>query len=251
MPAQACRGPLAFRLFITIGWLAVIGTAFAGGYFLAGYDSERAMVRIQALQAERDSLKKALIAEREARHYAERSGLIDHEVKRAAQMQLVGLQTERLRLAKQVSYLKGLVRNGGAGVVEVKEFVLAQGDNSDVFDYQIFIGQLIPDFGLSKGIVVVKLAVRRGDSSEILELSELPGSSSGRHIISFHHFQSLSGTIRVPQNIEPLYVIVDIEPDSDNLIRSSESFAWVTDSNTYDLGLTQVPGNETATLKRE
>lgn len=225
-PAHPRRGPFAFRLFVTVGWLTVIGAAFAAGYLLADYDADRAMARIQALQTERDSLSEALVGARDAHIRLERSHLIDREAKRAAQAQLADLQAERLRLAKQVTYLRGLVREGSAGVVEVKEFMLTQSGDDGVFDYQFIVTQLVPEFGRSEGTAVVKLSVRRGEEVEILSLSELPGSSSGRHDIGFEHFQSLSGKIRVPSGLEPLQVIVDIQPGSDNLISSSDSFAW-------------------------
>jgi len=225
-PAHTRGGPFAFRLFVTIGWLVVIGAAFAAGYLLADYDADHAMARIQILQNERDGLSEALAGERDAHIRLERSHLIDREAKRAAQAQLADLQAERLRLAKQVTYLRGLMREGAAGVVEVKEFMLTQSGDDGVFDYQFIVTQLIPEFGRSEGTAVVKLSVRRGEEVETLPLSALPGSSSGRHDIDFDHFQSLSGTIRVPSGLEPLQVIVDIQPGNDNLINSSDSFAW-------------------------
>jgi len=219
-------GPFAFRLFVTIGWLAVVGAAFAAGYLLADYDANRAMARIQMLQTERDGLSEALAEERDAHVRLERSHLIDREAKRAAQARLVDLQAERLRLAKQVTYLRGLMREGSAGVVEVKEFTLTQSGDDGTFDYQFIVSQLVPEFGRSEGVAIVKLSVRRGDEVEILPLSAFPGSSPGRHHIGFDHFQSLRGKIRVPSGLEPLQVIVDIQPGSDNLIESSESFVW-------------------------
>jgi hypothetical protein len=225
-PGHPRGGPFAFRPFVTIGWLAVVSAAFVAGYLLADYDADRAMARIQLLQTERDTLNEALARERTAHIRLERLHLIDREAKRAAQGQLADLQAQRLRLAKQVTYLRGLMREGAAGVVEVKEFMLTQSADDEVFDYQIIATQLVPEFGRSEGTAVVKLSVRRGDKTEILPLSALAGSSSGRHDIAFDHFQSLVGKIRVPPGLEPLQVIVDIQPKSDNFISSSESFAW-------------------------
>ena len=238
--ARKRSGHLRFRLFVTIGWLAVIAATFAAGYLLAGYDADHAMVRIQALQIERDGLSEALAAERAAKVRMERSHLIDREAKRAAQAQLAELQAERLRFAKQVAYLRGLMRDGAAGVVEVKEFILTQDDDAGVFDYQFIVTQLVPEFGRSEGTATVTLSVLRGGKTEVLALSDLPGSTSGRHDIGFDHFQSLNGKIRVPPDVEPLQVTVDIQPDSDNLVRSSDTFAWQAEGK-HDLTLS-APG---------
>lgn len=220
------RGPFAFRLLVTIGWLTVIGIAFALGYLLAGYDANQAMGRIQTLQTERDTLSEALASERDDRIRLERTHLIDSEAKRAAQAQLVKLQDERLRLAKQVAYLKGLMREGDTGLVAVKEFVLTEGEAPGSFDYHFTVNQLVPDFGRSVGAALVKVVVRVDGERRILGLADLPGSTSGRHTMGFDHFQSFNGTIVLGEDVDPQEVIVEIEPGNNNLTPSSDAFVW-------------------------
>jgi hypothetical protein len=219
-------GPFAFRLFLTIGWLAVIATAFGLGYLLADHDATQAALRIQALQTERDALSEALASAKEANVRLERSHVIDSEAKRAAQAQLGELQGERLRLAKRVAYLQGLMRNGQTGVVEVKEFLLTEGDQPGLFDYRFTVNQLVPDFRRSQGTAVVKVVLRRDGKRVTLSLSELPGSTSGRHPMAFDFFQTFEGRIQLPPDVEPVEVVVDIEPGNNNLMESSEAFAW-------------------------
>ncbi|MGB5833754.1 MAG: hypothetical protein WBG92_17415, partial [Thiohalocapsa sp.] len=90
----------------------MIGAAFAFGYLLASYDAERALMRIQSLQTERDILSESLAAARDEHVRLERSHLVDREAKRAAQEQLAEVPAERLQLAKQVASLRGLMRAG-------------------------------------------------------------------------------------------------------------------------------------------
>jgi len=220
------RGPFVFRLFVTIGWLLVVATAFGLGYFLASYDAERAMAQIQSLQTERDRLSETLAAERQAQTRLERTHLIDREAQRAVQAELAELQGERLRLAKQVTYLQGLMRDEGKGVIEVKEFVLSEGEESGTYDYRFSVNQLVPEFGRSKGKAVVKVAVEQDAGTKLLPLSDLPGSSSGEHPLDFDYFQSVSGTIRIPADLTPQQVVVDIQPVGDNLLASSDAFIW-------------------------
>ena len=224
--ARHRRSRFAFRPFVTIGWLLVVATAFGLGYLLAGYDVERTLARIQALQTERDTFSEALAAERDTRVRMERSHLIDREAQRAVQSQLAELQGERLRLAKQVAYLRGLLHVDGKGVVEVKEFVLTTRGEAGDFDYQFTVNQLIPGFERSSGMVEIKLIVRDGDDDKVVALTDLPGSTDGRHTMAFDHFQSFSGTIRLPDGVEAQQIIVDIRPANDNLLPSSEAFAW-------------------------
>jgi hypothetical protein len=231
----ARRHPFAFRLSVSIGWLVVVGTFFALGYLLAGHDTEQAAARIQSLQMERDRLTEALAAEREAQVRLQRSHLIDREANRAAQHQLASLQQERLRLAKQVTYLQGLLREGGKGVIEVGDFVLGAGTGDGRYDYQFIAHQLVPEFGKSTGTAVVKLKLEEGDAARVVPVEELPESGPGRHPMSFEHFQSFSGTIRLPTDAEPREIVIDILPADDNLLGSSYAFSWRPGGDTAQL----------------
>ena len=223
---QGRRSPFAFRLFVTLGWLVVIGAAFTLGYLLSGHDANEAAIRIQALQTERDRLSESLAEERDAHVRLERSHMIDREAKRAAQEQLAELQGERLRLAKQVAYLQGLIREGETGVVEVREFLVTEADEPHTFRYRFTMNQLIPNFGHSEGVARIKVALMRDGERSVEPVSALQGSSAGKHDFAFDHFQSFEGTIVLPPGAEPREVIVDIEPENNNLMQSSESFAW-------------------------
>ncbi|MGB5834121.1 MAG: DUF6776 family protein, partial [Thiohalocapsa sp.] len=130
------------------------------------------------------------------------------------------------------------------GAVEVKEFVLTHGAEEGEFDYQFIASQLVPDFGRSKGTAIVSVVVRRGEESETISLTDLPGSTSGYHDIDFGHFQSLNGRIRVPPGLEVQQVIVDIQPGSDNLLGTSDSFAWLARGDD-DIALKPAPPDET------
>lgn len=220
------KGPFAFRLLVTVGWLIVIGSAFVLGYLLAEHDAKEAAVRIQALQTERDALSEELAAERDAHVRLERTHLIDREAKRAAQSKLAELQRERLYLAKQVAYLQGLIREGEVGAVEIREFTLSEGSDATEYRYNFTVNQLVPEFGRSEGEAVVKVVLERAGERVTVPLTELPGSSSGRHPMSFDHFQTFEGTIRLPSEASPREIIVDIEPGNNNLMQSSEAFAW-------------------------
>ncbi|KAA6185204.1 hypothetical protein F2Q65_09865 [Thiohalocapsa marina] len=226
---------MSFRLLVTAGWLLVIGTAFALGYLLAGHDAQRAMARIQALQTERDTLSEALAEMRDAQVRLERTHMIDQEARRAVQAQLVELQGERLRLARQVAYLGSLIREGDRGAVEIRAFALTAMDAPGAYRYRIILSQLVPEFGRSVGEASVHVVLERDSQLQTLALSDLPGSSLGRHELAFDHFQRLEGVIQLPADATPRQVVVDIEPGSDNLLATSESFVWRTGDAAVDL----------------
>lgn len=217
----------AFRLFVTLGWLAVIGTAFVFGYQLAYYDADNALIEVQQLKADRRDLREALMTAEERIAGLERAQSIDREAKRLAQAQLEELQHERHEYAKQVSALERLIREGGGGVVQVQDFALWETDQPREFGYRFTVAQLIPEFGQTSGRVKLRVEgkTREGDSMT-LSAAELDGSEPAVHPMEFEFFQNFTGLIRLPEGLTPLTLTVEIEPRVKNLISSARTYAW-------------------------
>lgn len=226
LSGASARRPRPFRLWVTIGWLVVIASAFGVGYALARYDAGVALSRIQALQSEVASVSQDLAATREAHVRLERAHLIDREAKRAAQEQLAELQRDRLQLAKRVAYFQRLLSADGAGVVEVKEVAMTPGGEPGHYHYRLTLSQLLPEIGRSVGTVTLKVAMIEGDERTLRSLDDLPGSSPGRQPMDFEYFQMLDGDIVLPDNAEPEQLIVEIDPSTDRLVGSRASFLW-------------------------
>jgi len=224
---ERAPGRFGFRLLVTIGWLLVIATAFAIGYSLARHDAGVAMARIHALQNEAGMLSEQLAETKEAHVRLERAHLIDREAKRMAQEELAELQRERLGLAKEVAYLQRLISADGDGVVTVKELALSGADRPGEYHYRLILSQLVPEFGRSSGTVTLKVVMKLDGEEVTRGLDELPGSSPTRHRMGFDYFQSLSGEIVLPEDAEPLRLVVDIEPSTERLLRSSDAYLWI------------------------
>jgi hypothetical protein len=222
--AQRSRRP--FRLLITFGWMSVISATFAFGYWLAHDDAVKALAGVGALQAEVGHLSEEIARGREERVRLERAHQMDREAKRQAQEALAELQRERLDLIKRVSYLQRLVRDGQAGMVEVKELLLRQGSEPRSVRFEMLLSQLVPQEERTRGRVNVSVVLSQGGEQETLSLDQLPGSSAAETAIDFEHFQAISGDILLPEGAEPEQLIVDIQPDGASMARSSEGFLW-------------------------
>ncbi len=229
--APARREHAAFRLFLTIGWLLVIGTAFGLGYLLAQHDATEAQMRISMLQKQRDALSEGLAEAREERVRLERSHLMDQQARRAVLEQLKELQQERLELARQVSYLEHLVQEGGSGVIQVKDLELALDGEPGHYHYRFTVSQLVPDFGESVGKVFVKLAVRDEDGTRMVAVKELDPDAVDEFDMRFEYFQQFEGAFVLPRDVIPESLIVEIKPTTEKLVPSTESFPWRLESD--------------------
>jgi len=221
---RARRGRLRW-LFVSIGWLAVVATAFVLGHLLAAHDAERALARIQALQNERDLLSEQLAAQRGAQTKLERTHQMDVVAQRAAQRQILQLEDERMRLEQQVAQLRALLGAGEQGVVDVDELMVSPAGDG-VYRYRLTLSQLVPNFGRTEGTVALYLLVDSGEGRSVLPLAELGEDSAGRHAMSFEHFQVFDGKFRLGTGIEPIDLIVEIVPKDDTLLGAKEVVGW-------------------------
>lgn len=220
-------GAGAFRLLLTLGWLAVIGTAFVLGYQLAYYDADNALIEVQRLKAQSRELREQLLVGEEQIARLESARVIDREARRLAQAQLEELQHERHEFAKQVSVLERLIREGGGGVVQVQDFELWETDMPGQFGYRFTVSQLIPEFGQTSGQVQLRLAGKTAEGETFSHTAaQLEGSEPRFHRMQFEYFQHFTGLLRLPNEWYPETLTVEIEPNVKNLISSSRAYAW-------------------------
>jgi hypothetical protein len=206
--------------------LASIGAAFLGGVFLAREEAKSLEREIAGLGQERDALSRALADAKQEQVVLERTLQIDREASRTARENLKKAQDERLVLEKEVTLLKRLIREGGGGVLKIQDVTLAPGGEDRLFNYSFTVTQMIQEYGESKGTLYIKLAGKRDDKDVVLSLDALPGSEPESHKLGFKHFQNVEGKIKVPDDLQPQALMIEIKPTSKNLIRITETIPW-------------------------
>jgi hypothetical protein len=219
------RGRL-LKYLVALGWLLALGGTFGLGYELAKHDEAQALAGVQALRAEAALLSQELARGRAERVRLERAHQIDREAKRQAQQDLADLQRERTQLSKRVSYLQKLLRDGDETIVEVRELEVARGEQPRHYRFDMVLSQLVPSGEMARGTARVSLVVTRDGKRETLSLKALPGSSPALARVGFKHFQVISGEIVLPEGVQAEQLVVDIEPETEGLAASSDTFLW-------------------------
>lgn len=210
--------------------LTLFGVAL-GGSFFAGIHLEREtakplIVSVGKIKQERDALLEQVAELKQQSIVMERSHQIDHEASRILSEQLKAAQDKRLAIEKESSFLRRLIREGGGGILQAKDFKLKEGGDPGEFAYSFTIRQLIGDFGESVGDVEVKLSGKQAGEEIVVPLRELAGSKPRSHKLKLKHFQTFEGSVQVPEDFEPENLVVEIKPKTANLIPGSETFPW-------------------------
>jgi hypothetical protein len=213
-------------LFAALLVLALAAAAFYGGALLGEEEAKSLRRTIVALREERDGLSEALASANQEKISLERNLQINEEASRTAQETLKEAQDERMLYEREATLLKRLIRQGGGGVLKVQDFAVTPLEEEGLFGYAFTVTQMIQDFGESKGRLSIKLAGRRDGKEVVLPLDALPGSDPTAQRIGFKHFQNIEGKLKVPEDVDPEALMVEVKPTSQNLIPVIETFPW-------------------------
>lgn len=223
------------RRMLALGIYAVL----LAGAFWAGFElgQERVSAALSAevaaqvrrcddCAAQRDAVRDEIASLYQQRTVLERTQQIDREANRSLADQLKRAQDEHLSLSKENAYLKRLVQDGGKGVVRVNDLRLSKADRPGDYHYAFTITQLVPSFGVSKGRVEISIEGQKEGAPARLGLSELPVAKPNRVEMDFEHFQTIQGTFALPEGFEPQGLVVEIKPENEQLLQTTESFPW-------------------------
>ncbi|MGB7551538.1 MAG: DUF6776 family protein, partial [Chromatiaceae bacterium] len=109
--------------------------------------------------------------------------------------------------------------------LKIQDFVLTT-VGEGLYEYSFTTSQMMSDYPESVATASIKLVGKRGGKVVELGLNRLPGSEPLSQALKFKHFQNVKGTIKVPANLEPEAMTIEIEPTSKKLIPVTESFPW-------------------------
>jgi hypothetical protein len=219
-------GGWGLRLMRIVLVFVAIAGAFFTGVFLAREEAKPQLVASENLRHENQVLTEELAVLRGDKAAIERHQRIDQETLLAAQTSLKAEQEARQALEKDLFALKRLIREGGDGILQIQDFILTASGEADLYEYSFTTRQMMPDYPESVAMATIKLVGKRGGKGVELGLNKLPGSDPLSQPLKFKHFQNVKGTIKVPDNLEPEAVMIEINPTSKMLIPVTESYPW-------------------------
>jgi len=215
-------------------WLLILGLialfvwtwqVFDYGREWAGYEGERRAAERAALQqqvsdlnAEGDKLKLQLAT-------CTRSGQIDRDAVRRAQVELRELQTRQVAMQQEIDLLRGVLSRG-EGPLQVRELRLQPLPEKGHFHYSFTIAQVLRDMGKTTGTVRFTVTGKAAGKAKVLKMKELTNGERDVHRLNFTHYQDISGELQLPAGFKPETLTVDIRPAGKKLRRETRVFQW-------------------------
>lgn len=234
-PRISSDAPLWRKLLVVgiiaalLGW--VIWLAFDFGRYRAGFDSnivgERSAVlrdRVEELDDENKELRQRLAV-------IERGEQIDVKAAAESRKQFKELQDERMRLEKEVSFLRSVVSPDQTEQgLQVQDFKLVSGAGGDEYRFQFTLTRSKKGKKAVKGDVAVSLSGVQDGQILHMALSDVTADKKDKIKFQFKNFQTLKGIVRLPDGFAPDSLILDIHPKSRGFDKFVRSFDWIVKS---------------------
>lgn len=232
-PAQTRRrriliGLLAAAALMT-GWgLYMLGRMQASGaaerFELVRQESENDQQRLESekrrLEAENKRLSEQLTA-------LKRSDEVDQAASAELRDALEQMQSRVAELKKEVAFYRGIVspKSGKAGL-RVQAVSVERTEEPAVYDLQVTLIKPMRYERKISGRLKVRLQGVCDDASVSLDWSQVALDSGSELVFSFDYYQELGGAFRVPDNLRPTRVEVEVDPDAGGADAVTRTFRW-------------------------
>lgn len=215
------------RLFMVFLVFVLTALAFGMGFYLATEHARPLESLVESLSLDKRSLTDEVANLRADKAALERHQQIDRDALAAVQASLKAEQEARLAQEKDLSALKRLIRVGGGGILKIQDLALTPLGEEGMFAYRFTITQIMPDYAESVASAQIKVVGKRHAKQVEWGLDKLPGSKPLVQPLKFKHFQTVEGRLKLPADLEPEALLIEIDPISSKLIPATESFPWV------------------------
>lgn len=209
---------------LLVGWLVYDFGTQQGGFQQALTIDNKTEVEKYLRKLEKDN--KLLVRELAK---AQRNSEIDSTASREVQRGLTDKENEIKALKEELSFYKSIVSpQGKEKGLNINSFTLQSSpSNPQLVKFQLVLTQVGNNNKAAKGMVLIRLQGKEGDSQKTLEWWDIRAeSSTGRPSFDFKYFQRLENNILIPANFKPENILIKVLPESKRLSSIQQSYSW-------------------------
>jgi hypothetical protein len=206
------------------------------GYFIHSVgmaDGRQAVEQNKLIAVELAELQTVLRDEQQRAVTAEKSAEIDRLAAEAVRKELLGYRHELAELQSSVDFYRGLMApeelDKGLGLYG---FHVTYNKRTNSYEYKALVTQAGAKNRLLKGTFSIRLMVESSDSSsknaiKAYALSDLPsfvGELPAK--LRFRFFQAIEGSFKLPDNLTPVSMAVELESTGKAAQKINKTFNW-------------------------
>ena len=176
--------------------------------------------KLRALKAENSRLIRELAQIR-------RTAQVEHESVLHVQKTLQDKDLKILKLNEELAFYRGLlapekIRAG----VRVRDLAVRGSETPGEYSFDLLLTQSSQSSRAVKGKITLSVDGRQDGEIRRLDIKNIENEGQTRIKYSFKYFQRLYGSFVLPDNFDPLKVIVEVAPDSKGAEPILVNFSW-------------------------
>lgn len=217
---------------IVLSLVAVIGSALWGAYRLGvrhgGYAAAMARATEAHLRLAVADLRERISELSRRNTLLARTQRIEREARQHLREVIVDRERRIARIEERLSFYRNIVSpaktDPGLKIRRIKLTAIPGFERS--FRYELVLGQLNGSARYVSGHVDLQLDGQRDGEPASISLDAIAIEDAVETYFRFRYFQILSGRIRIPEDFEPGWLHVDVNPAKGRVDPVQETYPW-------------------------
>ncbi|MAV76322.1 MAG: hypothetical protein CL691_06845 [Cellvibrionales bacterium] len=218
-----------FRVILLIAlMLLMIAVGFYLSYRIGLSESHRLRAENASLNEAVAQLYSDLAQARQRAVSADKAEEIARLANEEVRLSLLTYGQEIADLEADIAFYRGLMAPDElANGLAIHDFYLSYEDDTDFYHYTAILTQSTIKHSVLKGSVMMELLVQGSHDTERITFSDLPGFTDSMPArLRFRFFQRLQGQFKLPQELQPVSIVLIAETNGKNPQKVSRSFQW-------------------------
>ena len=158
----------------------------------------------------------------------ERGQAIDEQALNQARKTIVDLETRIVSLQSDLTFYKNIMAPSETSKgLQVDSFSLVRARNQDSYDFKLVLTQVGNNKSYISGVVAVNVIGLRDEEKEVIALRDLSEDIADLGVkFRFRYFQDVEGSLKLPEEFEPLEVQVVAQAEGRKSSQAERTFNW-------------------------
>ena len=223
-PGYRLRRTAILLIFTVVAAIAGYATGLTQGGFRFSSAEESNQVLEDEVEALREDYRKA----RQQLINLERGRVIDEQALNQARKTIVELETRIVSLQSDLTFYKNIMAPSETSKgLQVDSFTLVPARNRDSYDFKLVLTQVGNNKSYISGVVAVNVIGLRDEEKEVIALRDLSEDIADLGVkFRFRYFQDVEGSLKLPEEFEPLEVQVVAQAEGRKSSQAERTFNW-------------------------
>ena len=223
-PGYRLRRTAILLVFTVVA--AIVG--YATGLAQSGFRFSSAEESNQVLESEVEKLRDDHRKARQQLINLERGRAIDEQALNQARKTIVDLETRIGSLQSDLTFYKNIMAPSDTSKgLQVDSFTLVRARNQDNYDFKLVLTQVGNNKSYISGVVAVNVIGLRDEEKEVIALRDLSEDIADLGVkFRFRYFQDVEGSLKLPEEFEPLEVQVVAQAEGRKSSQAERTFNW-------------------------